>query len=53
MDWVLIGFVIFKVTVFGTGMFFAIKSHHDRAKQKKKEAEERQFAARPNSNSSG
>lgn len=32
MDWVPIVFVIFKVLVFGTGMFFAIKWHYDQGK---------------------
>lgn len=43
MDWVLVGFVTFKVGVFGTGMFFAIKSHHDRAKQQKAVALEKEW----------
>jgi predicted transporter len=30
MDWVPIVFIVFKVLVLGTGMFFAIKWHHDR-----------------------
>ena len=29
MDWVPIVFIVFKVAVFGTGMFFAIKWHYD------------------------
>ena len=33
MDWVPIVFVTFKVLVFGTGMFFAIKWHYERAKK--------------------
>lgn len=33
MDWVPIVFVTFKLLVFGTGMFFAIKWHHERAKK--------------------
>jgi hypothetical protein len=35
MDWVPIVFVTFKVLVFGTGMFFAIKWHYERAKKEK------------------
>lgn len=35
MDWVPIVFVTFKVLVFGTGMFFAIKWHHDKAKMER------------------
>jgi hypothetical protein len=34
MDWVPIVFVTFKVLVFGTGMFFAIKWHYDQGKKK-------------------
>lgn len=33
-DWFPIVFVTFKVLVFGTGMFFAIKWHRDQAKKK-------------------
>jgi len=33
VDWVLIGFVLFKGLVFATGMYFAIKWHYDREKQ--------------------
>jgi hypothetical protein len=36
MDWIPIFLVTFKVLVFGTGMFFAIKWHYD---QEKKENE--------------
>lgn len=45
MDWVPIVFVTFKVLVFGTGMFFAIKWHYDQGKQKKKDASEAQAPA--------
>ena len=34
MDWVLIVFIVFKVAVFGTGMFFAIKWHYDQGKKR-------------------
>jgi hypothetical protein len=33
MDWVPVVFITFKVLVFGTGMFFAIKWHHEQAKK--------------------
>ncbi|WP_431276932.1 hypothetical protein ACQ858_23120 [Variovorax ureilyticus] len=33
MDWVPIVFVTFKVLVFGTGMFFAVKWHYERGKK--------------------
>lgn len=35
MEWVPIVFVTFKVLVFGTGMFFAIKWHYDREREEK------------------
>jgi hypothetical protein len=38
MDWVPIVFIVFKVAVFGTGMFFAIKWHYDQGKKAKAEA---------------
>ena len=38
MDWVPIVFIVFKVAVFGTGMFFAIKWHYDKGKKAKEEA---------------
>ncbi len=38
MDWVPIVFITFKVLVFGTCMFYAIKWHHDQGKKAKKEA---------------
>ena len=34
MDWIPIAFVVFKVLVFGTGMFFAIKWHYDQDKKR-------------------
>lgn len=42
MDWVPIVFVTFKVAVFGTGMFFAIKWHYDQGKKAKEEDRKRQ-----------
>ena len=36
MEWIPIVLVTFKVLVLGTGMFFAIKWHHDQAKNEKK-----------------
>ena len=35
MDWVPVVFIMFKVLVFGTCMFRAIKWHHDEGKKKK------------------
>jgi len=32
-DWFPLVFFPFKIIVLGTGMFFAIKWHHDRAKE--------------------
>ena len=34
VDWFPIVFILFKVLVLGTGMFFAIKWHHDQGKKK-------------------
>ena len=34
MDWLPIVLITFKVLVFGTGMFFAIKWHYDQGKKK-------------------
>lgn len=36
MEWIPIVLVTFKVLVFGTGTFYAIKSHCDQGKKKKK-----------------
>ncbi len=36
MDWVPIVFATFKVLVFGTCMFFAIKWHYERGKEQEK-----------------
>ena len=44
MDWVPIVFIVFKVAVFGTGMFFAIKWHYDQGKKAKNEASRSQAA---------
>ena len=41
MDWVPIVFVTFKVLVFGTGMFFAIKWHYDQGKKEKGKEKQR------------
>lgn len=38
MDWVPIVFITFKVLVFGTCMFYAVKWHHDQGKKAKEEA---------------
>ena len=34
MDWFPIVLIAFKLVVFGTGMFFAIKWHYDQGKKK-------------------
>ena len=44
MEWIPIVLVTFKVLVFGTGMFFAIKWHHDQAKKDKLEREKEKMA---------
>ena len=38
MEWVPIVFITFKVLVFSTCMFFAIKWHYDQGKKKKNES---------------
>jgi len=40
MDWVPIVFITFKLLVFGTCMFLAIKWHHDKAKKEKEKNNE-------------
>lgn len=45
MIWVPILLGTFKIAVFGTGMFFAIKWHHDQGKKKNAEARRAQAAA--------
>jgi len=35
VDWFPIVFFTFKILVFGTGMFFAIKWHYDQGKKKR------------------
>ncbi len=34
VDWFPIVFIVFKVLVLGTGMFFAIKWHYDKGRKK-------------------
>lgn len=46
MDWVPIVFITFKVLVFGTCMFYAIKWHHDQGKKAKEEASRVQTLAK-------
>lgn len=36
MEWVPVVFIVFKLLVFGTGMFFAIKWHYDQDQKNKK-----------------
>jgi len=45
MDWVPIVFIVFKVAVFGTGMFFAIKWHYDQGRKAIEEASRSRIAA--------
>jgi len=42
MEWVPVVFITFKLIVFGTGMFFAIKWHYDQDMKKKNEAKKQQ-----------
>ncbi|MDR6990493.1 hypothetical protein [Luteimonas sp. 3794] len=41
-DWFPIVFIVFKVVVLGTGMFFAIKWHHDQARKDAQEKAEQE-----------
>ena len=41
MDWIPIVLIAFKVLVFGTGMFFAIKWHYDQGKKEKGKEKQR------------
>ena len=41
MDWIPIVLVTFKLLVFGTGMFFAIKWHRDKEKAEKQNKEKK------------
>jgi len=34
VDWFPIVFIVFKVLVLGTGMFFAVKWHYDKGRKK-------------------
>ena len=45
MDWVPVVFITFKVIVFGTCMFYAIKWHHDQWKKAKEEARRLEMSA--------
>jgi hypothetical protein len=38
MDWVPVVFVTFKVLVLGTGMYFAVKWHYDKAEKGRRSA---------------
>lgn len=40
MDWVPVVFILFKVTVFGACMYFAIKWHYDQGKKKKEDEQQ-------------
>ena len=46
MDWIPIVLITFKLLVFGTGMFFAIKWHYDQGKKNKDKVMERRAVLR-------
>jgi hypothetical protein len=46
MEWIPIVFVVFKVLVLGTGMFFAVKWHYDQGKKGRKTENERRAVLR-------
>ena len=46
MDWVPVVFVVFKLLVLGTGMYFAVKWHYDQGKREKGTGQERRAVLR-------
>ncbi|MBG7620099.1 hypothetical protein I5R65_11550 [Herbaspirillum sp. AP02] len=46
MDWVPIVFVVFKLVVLCTGMFYAIKWHYDQGKKEKEKGKEMRVVLR-------
>jgi uncharacterized protein YqhQ len=46
MEWIPIVLVTFKVLVFGTGMFFAIKWHYDQGKKEQDKEKEKRAVLR-------
>jgi hypothetical protein len=46
MEWIPVVFVIFKVLVLATGMFFAVKWHYDQAKKGRKTENEKRAVLR-------
>ena len=42
MSWIPVALGTFKAVVFGTGMFLAIKWHHDQGKKKKRDDNNRE-----------
>ena len=46
IDWVPVVFVTFKVLIFGTCMFFAIKWHYDQGKKDKDKAKQNRAVLR-------
>ena len=46
IDWVPVVFVTFKVLIFGTGMFFAIKWHYDQGKKDQDKAKQNRAVLR-------
>ncbi|MDN3546654.1 MAG: hypothetical protein ACK4S6_14010 [Roseateles asaccharophilus] len=45
MAWIPIALFTFKILVFGTGMYFAIKWHYDKGRKRKQALLEQQKAA--------
>ncbi|GGX33718.1 hypothetical protein [Undibacterium squillarum] len=43
MEWVPVFLVTFKLIVFGTGMFYAIKWHYDREQEEKAKKEKQRL----------
>ena len=40
MDWIPLVLLAFKLLVFGTGMFFAVKWHYDKQKEEEEKQED-------------
>lgn len=46
MEWIPAVFVVFKLLVLGTGMYYAIKWHYDQGKKDKEQGKERRTVLR-------
>jgi hypothetical protein len=46
IDWIPVVFIVFKLLVLGTGMFFAIKWHYDQGEKEKDKPKEKRAVLR-------